>query len=218
MAQKKGLIYLVYALPLIVGGVLVYSYLQKNKKLKKKFSGGGEGFGEGEGTQPEKEIVLTAGGFTNVRWVKTSGTNLNVRKQPSTTSDKISSIANKTKVFTKSVGVSGWVGVSLDGNNPLGFASASFLSATDPASSISGGGTTGGGFSPSSWGKYVVKTSGTTLNVRTSPDGSASIIDKLANGSTIYARQSTNPSWLEVSKDGKTSLGYSSKTYLQVSL
>lgn len=66
----------------------------------------------------------------------------------------------------------------------------------------------------SEWKDYIVTTATSSLNVRRTPDISGSFVTSLAKGSTIKARPSAVSGWMEVSRDGVTSLGFSSSAYL----
>jgi hypothetical protein len=64
------------------------------------------------------------------------------------------------------------------------------------------------------WMKYKVNTQQTGLNVRKSPDGSSQIVATLPKDSVVYGRSSKIIGWMEVSRDGKKSIGYSSSAFL----
>lgn len=61
---------------------------------------------------------------------------------------------------------------------------------------------------------YYVKTSTKPLNVRQKPSANATLVGSLPKGSQIFGRPSGTNGWIEVSKDGKTTFGFASSTYL----
>ena len=63
--------------------------------------------------------------------------------------------------------------------------------------------------------KYRVATKETALNVRQNPDGNSRIVSKLEKGSLIFGRGSKVVGWMEVSKDGKKSIGFVSSAFLK---
>lgn len=65
------------------------------------------------------------------------------------------------------------------------------------------------------FGKYVVSTLGSNLNVRETASTSASIVGSLPNGEVINANPSATPNWYEYSKDGSTITGYVSGSYIK---
>jgi len=68
---------------------------------------------------------------------------------------------------------------------------------------------------PSGYEDYVVTTQRSNLNIRQNPDSVAKIVGSLSKGSEIKAKPSSVAGWLEVSKDGVTSLGFSSEAFLR---
>lgn len=62
--------------------------------------------------------------------------------------------------------------------------------------------------------KYVVKTSGSSLNVRQEPNTSSAIVKKYMNGTIINARKSSVEGWHEVLEQGLGSIGYVSSDYI----
>lgn len=63
---------------------------------------------------------------------------------------------------------------------------------------------------------YVVTTQRSNLNVRQNADGNSKVVASLPKGSTIKAKASGVKGWFEVSKDGKTPLGFVSSQFLKV--
>ena len=63
--------------------------------------------------------------------------------------------------------------------------------------------------------KYRVITQETALNVRQKPDGNSKVVAKLQKDSFISARSSNVVGWMQVSKDGKTALGFVSSSFLR---
>jgi len=70
--------------------------------------------------------------------------------------------------------------------------------------------------SPSStFEKYIVTTSSSSLNVRSEPSTTnSSIVSSLPKGSEIFARYSSIDGWYEYSKDGSKVDGYVSSQYI----
>ena len=62
--------------------------------------------------------------------------------------------------------------------------------------------------------KYIVKTSGSALNVRKEPNTTSSIVKKYLNGTIINARKSEVEGWHEVLEQGEGSIGYVSSKFI----
>jgi uncharacterized protein YgiM (DUF1202 family) len=248
MAKNKSNagVYFLYALPFLVGGALIYFYIRKKNKLKKKMSGTGGTVTGGTGTGGTGTGGTGTGGskdkFEDVFYVATASSPLNVRDEPSTSGNKVTSLARGTKVLTRDSGTSGWLEVSTDGVTSLGYASTTFLSKTKPttssttttgsgsgSSSQSSGGYTGtGGTTSGSSGsgrptsyvtytqKYRVTTNSGTLNIRNAPNTSATILEKVAKDTILLGKPSSTSGWIEISKDGQKLFGYASNSFLSV--
>jgi uncharacterized protein YgiM (DUF1202 family) len=237
MAKKGFGTILIYALPFVVGGVLIYSYIRRRKKLME------------EKQSPQIEptsttATATSGNFNTEYFVVTSSGSLNVREKPSATSKIVGSLPKGNKVYGKPSGVTGWIELSKDGNTSFGFGSSQFLSIQKPslstgtfAPSTSGfenvGRPTGvskpitpiadttsgvlgvGRPSGSGFTKYkVVVSAGSNLNIRKSPSSTGTILEKSGRDTILLARPSSTSNWMEISKDGQTIFGYASKNYL----
>lgn len=63
--------------------------------------------------------------------------------------------------------------------------------------------------------RYRVTTKETALNVRQKPDGNSKVVAKLQKDSSISARSSNVVGWMQVSKDGKTAIGFVSSSFLR---
>lgn len=87
MAKKTIGIYFLYSLPFIVGGILVYSYIKRSKKIREKAQ---SGVGTSD-NQPEIEITPNQRPKTTTTKPKTSGTTTG-----STTSGSTSSTTSGT--------------------------------------------------------------------------------------------------------------------------
>lgn len=238
--QKKGLgTIIVYALPFIVGGILVYSYIRRRKKLREQ---GQEPIGL-QTTSPEIS-ASTTGDFNTTYFVVTSSGNLNIREKPSATSKIIGSLSKNSKIFGKPSNITGWVEISRDGSRSSGFVSSQFLSVERPslstgtfAPSTSGfeqvgrptgvnepiipkADTTSGSLgigrpTGSSFSKYrVVVSSGSNLNIRKSPNTTSVVLEKASRDTILLARQSSVSNWMEITKDGQNVFGYAAKNYL----
>lgn len=238
--KKNNLgIILIYSLPFLVGGVLIYSYLRRRKKLR-----------EAKPDSQNSNSGQISDSFSNFRteyFVNTSSGNLNVREKPSATSQIVGSLARGSKVFGRPSNITGWIEVSRNGSTSLGFASSQFLSNQKPSlstgtfappstsgfenvgrptgvsqpvipradttSGVSGVGRPSG----SSFNKYkVVVSAGSNLNIRKSANTTSQILEKAARGSILMARPSSVANWMEVSKDGLNVYGYASKNYLSL--
>jgi len=248
MANKGGAgKILIYSLPFLVGGVLIYFYIRKKKQLQQANQGQQQTSPE-PSTEPTQSI-LPSGGFNTLYYIVTSSGSLNVRKKPDGFADVVGKLAKGSSIYGKPSGTSGWIAVSKDGINLFGYASSGFLTTNKPstttapttsgfenvgrptgttttlpprADTTSGtegvGRPSGSGTSSPFSTKYKVVTSSGSLNVRNKPDGSATITDKLAKGTIIFGRQSSVSAWIEVSKDGLNSSGFASKTYLSTAI
>lgn len=219
----------IYSLPFIVGGVLIYTYLRKKKR-------------RGLGTPSTPEEKPQEKDFKVIKYVSTSTSPLNVRKEPTTSSQIVAKLPRGTKVFAEYVGdanTAQWMEVSQDGVTSLGYASTLFLSSTKPttttgtSTSTSGqsGGMTGTGGTTSGYEgtgrprgfanftqKYVVSTSSGSLNIRNAPNTSATILEKAPKGTIYLGRPSSTSGWIEISKDGSTVYGYASSMFLSVKI
>jgi len=239
MAKKGFGTILIYSLPFVVGGILIYSYLQRRKKLR-------EGKKNEEVTSEPTTATATSGNFNTEYFVVTSSGSLNVREKPSATSKIVGSLSKGSKVYGKPSGITGWTELSKDGNTSFGFGSSQFLSTQKPslstgtfAPSTSGfenvgrptgvskpiipiADTTSGNLgvgrpTGSSFSKYrVVVSSGSNLNIRKEPNSTAQILEKASRDTILLARPSSVTNWMEISKDGISVYGYASKNYLSV--
>lgn len=229
MAKSKIGSIIIYSLPFVIGGVLLYSYLRRRKKLREKSDSVPQQ--QSGGNLPTQ----STGSFTNKYIVTVSSGTLNVRSNPSTSSSVVSSLSKGAIVFGGST-VNGWVQVSKDGVTSLGYASAQFLrlaSQTTPTQTTTTttptttSGTSGVG-RPTSYEqplavgfptKYTVTvSSGSNLNIRTKPSTDSSILKKVPRGTILTGRASSIPNWIEITEDGKNVYGYASKNFLSVKI
>ena len=121
-----------------------------------------------------------------------NATSLNVRSGPSTSYSIIGKLTNGTKVEVISTS-NGWSKINYDGQT--GYVSSDYLSSSAPESSTT---TT----------KYV---NATSLNVRSGPSTSYSIIGKLTSGTKVEVISTSN-GWSKINYNGQT--GYVSSEYL----
>lgn len=62
--------------------------------------------------------------------------------------------------------------------------------------------------------KYVVTTKTTNLNVRETPSTSGKIIGKLNKGQQVLLKKSTTDGWMELTTNGKVTMGYVSSQFV----
>lgn len=105
---KKALL---IGLPLLLGGIIVYSQLRKKTPTPKT---------------PPSPIPSPSTPFENYK-VDTLATNLNVRSQPTTTSSMIDSLPKGTVIKARPSTASGWFEYSKDGSTRTGFVSGQYL-------------------------------------------------------------------------------------------
>lgn len=78
-------------------------------------------------TNPLAALFLNTGSGKQAYEVRTLGNNLNIRKSPSTRSEIVKKVPNKSTLFGNPSQVAGWHEVSEDGGKVLGFASSLYL-------------------------------------------------------------------------------------------
>ena len=158
-------------------------YLDENGSwVKVKYSGK---TGYVYGTYVEKDTSSTTTKYVNA-------TSLNVRSGPSTSYSVIGKLSKGTKIDVISTS-NGWSKIKYDGQT--GYVSSKYLSSSAPESNTT---TT----------KYV---NATSLNVRSGPSTSYSIIGKLSSGEKVEVISTSN-GWSKIKYDGQT--GYVSSKYL----
>lgn len=163
MAKKSFGTYLLYSLPFLVGGFLVYSYVRRSKKIREKAMAGGT----------PNEIV--------------NEPVLQPTKMPTATPI----MKPKTSTTTATAPSTSWPSTS----------------------GISGVGRPVGDYTT----KYTVTVAaGSNLNIRTDPNTTASILEKIPRGTVVLGKPSSTAGWIAVSKDGRTLYGYASKQFLSV--
>ena len=161
-------------------------YLDENGSwVKVKYSGK---TGYVYGTYVEKDTSSTTTKYVNA-------TSLNVRSGPSTSYSVIGKLSKGTKIEVISTS-NGWSKIKYDGQT--GYVSSKYLSSSAPESNTT---TT----------KYV---NATSLNVRSGPSTSYSIIGKLSSGEKVEVISTSN-GWSKIKYDGQT--GYVSSKYLSSS-
>jgi len=101
---------LLIGLPLILGGIIVYSQFRKKGSSGSKAS----------------DITPASGEWASYK-VSTVSSNLNVRSQPTTLSSMIDSIPTGTTIKARPSSASGWFEYSKDGSTRSGFVSGQFL-------------------------------------------------------------------------------------------
>ena len=134
--------------------------------------------------------------ITSAKYV--TATSLNVRSGPSTSYSVIGKLSNGSKVEVISTS-NGWSKIKY--NNQTGYVSSQYLSNTISSSQPS-----------TTTIKYVTATS---LNVRSGPSTSYSVIGKLSNGSKVEVISTSN-GWSKIKYNNQT--GYVSSQYLSDSI
>ena len=138
---------------------------------------------------------------TNIKYVNTSA-GLNVRKGPSTSYAKITTLANGTKVNVISTN-NGWAKIT--SGSITGYVSEQYLSSNAP----NGGNTSNNESNETSIIKYVNASAG--LNVRKGPSTSYDKIATLAHGTKVTVKSTSN-GWSQITSENIT--GYVSDQYL----
>ena len=138
---------------------------------------------------------------TNIKYVNTSA-GLNVRKGPSTSYAKITTLANGTKVNVISTS-NGWAQIT--SGSITGYVSEQYLSSNAP----NGGNTSNNESNETSIIKYVNTSAG--LNVRKGPSTSYAKIATLAHGTKVTVKSTSN-GWSQITSENIT--GYVSDQYL----
>jgi mannosyl-glycoprotein endo-beta-N-acetylglucosaminidase len=186
-------------------GYVHAGYLSSTKLTSKTSTPSSTGTADGStstGSQTIQKVVKVS-----------SGSSLNMRTAPSTTTSVITQLSNGTVVQVISE-ANGWVKVNAKGKT--GYVNSRYLSSTkvlpnkDPSSSR----VTAGG-APSSAHqtihKYVKVSQGSSLNMRKAPSTTASVMTQLSNGTVVQVVSEAH-GWAKVSANGKT--GYVSGNYL----
>ena len=149
-------------------------------------------YSEKTGYVYEEYVGEDTSSTTTIKYV--NATSLNVRSGPSTSYSVTGKLSNGTKVEVISTS-NGWSKIKYDGGT--GYVSSKYLSSSSTESST----TT----------KYV---NATSLNVRSGPSTSNSIIGKLSSGTEVEVISTSN-GWSKIKYDGGT--GYVSSKYLSSS-
>ena len=136
-------------------------------------------------------------------------TTVNFRSQPSTSSTVLASMPNGASVNITGVS-NGWFKATYNGQN--GYVSADYVSfaGSGSGSSSSSNQSSSSSSSTSRTGKIVCDTS---VNFRSQPNTSCSVIGSLYNGATVTILSSEN-GWYKATYNGKT--GYISADYVTV--
>ena len=137
---------------------------------------------------------------TSIKYVNSSS-GLNVRKGPSTSYDKVTTLVNGTKVTVISTS-NGWSKIT--SGSITGYVSSQYLSSSSTTNN-----TTNNGNSETSVTKYVNSSAG--LNVRKGPSTSYDKVTTLANGTKVTVNSTSN-GWSKITSGNVT--GYVSSSYL----
>lgn len=130
---------------------------------------------------------------------------VNFRSQPSTSSSVLASLSNGTAISVTGIS-NGWYKVTYNGQN--GYVSADYVSFSSGSAGSSS--SSNSAASTTRTGKVVCDT---TVNFRSEPSTSSSVLASLPNGATVTVLGSSN-GWYNVTYNGKT--GYVSADYLTV--
>ena len=141
----------------------------------------------------------TGSSETSVTKYVNASVGLNVRKGPSTSYSVITKLANGTQVTVKSTS-NGWSKIT--SGSITGYVSSSYLTSSKPIDNDESSNET-------SITKYVDASVG--LNVRKGPGTSYSVITKLANGTQVTVKSTSN-GWSKITSGSIT--GYVSSSYL----
>ncbi len=149
---------------------------------------------------------------TVTKYVNVSSGKLNLRNKPSNSGSIITGLAKGVEVQVLSES-DGWSHVKV--YNGEGYVSSAYLSDTNPAVSIPE--TSGSDSAPAAEQesatvmKFVKVSDGSSLNMRSEPSASSSIVTKLANQTAVTVYSEEN-GWARVTANGKS--GYVSTSYL----
>jgi mannosyl-glycoprotein endo-beta-N-acetylglucosaminidase len=161
-------------------------------------------------TNPNASSPASSTVTSTTKYVNISSGTLNLRSSASPRASIIATLSKGTTVTVYSE-VNGWAKVNVNGKD--GYVSSSFLSNTNPNStgnSSTAVQTTAPANVSAPSTKYVNVTSG-SLNMRNSPSTSASIIVKLAKGTSVQVYSEAN-GWAKIVVYGQT--GYVNSDYL----
>ncbi|MDP4103714.1 MAG: SH3 domain-containing protein [Bacillota bacterium] len=161
-------------------------------------------------TNPNASGTTSSAVTSTTKYVNISSGTLNLRSSASTGASIITTLTKGTAVTVYSE-ANGWAKVNANGKD--GYVSSSFLSNSNPnntGNSSTVNQTTAAETISTPATKYVNVTSG-SLNVRNSPSASASIIVKLAKGTSVQVNSEAN-GWAKIVVYGQT--GYVSSDFL----
>jgi uncharacterized protein YgiM (DUF1202 family) len=130
-----------------------------------------------------------------VRYV-TSAT-LNLRSAPSTSATVLTALTRGTAVTLAASPSNGWVKVTVGGRT--GYVSTAYLSTTRPPA-------------PTVQAPKVSSVTSTTLNLRSRPSTSSTVLARLTRGTAVTLAASPSNGWVKVTVGGRT--GYVSTAYL----
>ena len=155
-------------------------------------------YGSSYGYISSSYVSFNGQSSATVGYVKTSGSNLNVRKNATTNSGILGTLLNGAQVEIVET-LSGWYKIKY--GNSYGYVSSSYISMTQ---SSGNNGTIGNQTA-------YIKTNGSSLNVRKSASTSSTILGSLSNGSQISIVE-TLSGWYKI-KYG-SGYGYVSSSYV----
>ncbi len=155
-------------------------------------------YGSSYGYISSSYVSFNGQSSTTVGYVKTSGSNLNVRKNATTNSGILGTLLNGAQVEIVET-LSGWYKIKY--GNSYGYVSSSYISMTQSSGNNGAIGNQ----------TAYIKTNGSSLNVRKSASTSSTILGSLSNGSQISIVE-TLSGWYKI-KYG-SGYGYVSSSYV----
>ena len=155
-------------------------------------------YGSSYGYISSSYVSFNGQSSATVGYVKTSGSNLNVRKNATTNSGILGTLSNGAQVEIVET-LSGWYKIKY--GNSYGYVSSSYISMTQSS---------GNNSAVANQTAYI-KTNGSSLNVRKSASTSSTILGSLSNGSQINIVE-TLSGWYKI-KYG-SGYGYVSSSYV----
>jgi uncharacterized protein YgiM (DUF1202 family) len=124
--KNKTLMYALIAIPVLVGGYFILRSMRKRKEETPVPTSTPEPQKGGLNIVKTPETTVTTTSYQNYV-VTTQTSNLNIRKQPSTSSAVIGSLNKGSKVLLKPSATSGWMEYSENGNTTVGYVASGYV-------------------------------------------------------------------------------------------
>jgi uncharacterized protein YgiM (DUF1202 family) len=122
LLQKKTTRYVLFGLPILVGGYFIYRELRGRQKYKEDVKA------KSNLDLPDNTPTLVPEKKSFGKYaVSTLGGNLNIRKNPSTSSDIVGVLPNGEIINATPSTTTNWYEYSKDGSNVTGFVSGTYL-------------------------------------------------------------------------------------------